>query len=241
MSDPVRTRHGPLAGTAPYRPVSRTWSPVVTRLRRPSSYSPRRSRPRCSTTCRRFRSPGTPSSSSCGGRSLAAPRSSREGPKPSIEYGPSVTSDTLDTIAGWTKLTRQMIEDYASVRDYIDGELRREVYMKEEAEAVAALNAAHGRSRRDRRGSAGFDPRRYRRSAVEGLQPDRRHAEPGGLGGPRQHDSRRDPQRPAGSATYWGLTVIPAASQPAGGALVGDFRVGDHAFLPSRDRALHHR
>jgi hypothetical protein len=66
-----------------------------------------------------------------------------KGPKPSIEYGPSVTSDTLDTIAGYTKLTRQLIEDYASVRDYIDGELRREVYMKEESEAVAALNAAH--------------------------------------------------------------------------------------------------
>jgi HK97 family phage major capsid protein len=157
-----------------------------------------------------------------------------KGAKPSVEFGPVVTSDTLDTIAGWTQLTRQMIEDFASVRDYIDGALRREVYLKEEAEAVAALNAAAG-SVPDvtgtdllasiRVGIAEVQSKGYNPTAVM-LNP----ADWADLDNTMVGATLNGPQI---RQTYWGLTVIPAMSQPLGGALVGDFRAAITHFYRS--------
>src|SRR3954469_11224497 len=62
--------------------------------------------------------------------------------KPSAEFGPTVTSTTLDTFAVFTQLTRQLIEDAPAVRSLIDSELRRDVARAEEADAVAVLAAA---------------------------------------------------------------------------------------------------
>ena len=47
-------------------------------------------------------------------------------PKPAVEFAPAVTSDSLDNIAAYTQLTRQLIEDAPSVRDMINGELIRD-------------------------------------------------------------------------------------------------------------------
>jgi HK97 family phage major capsid protein len=158
-----------------------------------------------------------------------------KGVKPSIEYGPTVTSDTLDTIAGYTKLTRQLIEDFASVRDYIDGELRREVYMKEEAEAVAALNAAapgiedvEGEDllAAIRVGIATVQSKGYNPTAVM-LNP----ADWAALDNAVMGATLIGPQV---RQTYWGLTVIPSATQPEGGALVGDFRTAITHFYRSQ-------
>ena len=62
--------------------------------------------------------------------------------KPSVEFGPTVTPATLEMIAVYTQLTRQMIEDCTAVRSLIDGELRREIAREEEEHAAAALAAA---------------------------------------------------------------------------------------------------
>jgi hypothetical protein len=71
-----------------------------------------------------------------------AAKVAEKAPKPSVEFEPSVVPYTLDTIAGYTQLTRQMIEDAPAVRAAIDLELRRDVALKMEAEAAAALVAA---------------------------------------------------------------------------------------------------
>jgi HK97 family phage major capsid protein len=55
-----------------------------------------------------------------------------EATKPSAEFGPTITPGVLETVAVWTQLTRQMVEDYATVRSYIDGELTRDVARTEE-------------------------------------------------------------------------------------------------------------
>jgi hypothetical protein len=62
--------------------------------------------------------------------------------KPELEWGPTVTSSSLDTIAGRTSFTRQLAEDASAVQSFINGELQREVSRKVEAEAKAALAAA---------------------------------------------------------------------------------------------------
>ena len=61
---------------------------------------------------------------------------------PTLEWKPTVTSSSLDTIAGTTSFTRQLAEDASAVQSFINGELQREVTKKVEAEAKAALAAA---------------------------------------------------------------------------------------------------
>lgn len=157
-----------------------------------------------------------------------------KGAKPPIEWGPTVTSDTLDTIAGYTQLTRQLIEDFSSVRDYIDGELRREVYMKEEAEAQAALDAAHPQIPNVegddllgsiRVGIADVQSRGYSPNAVM-LNP----ADWAALDNVILGATLNGPQV---RSNYWGLTVIPNVNQSEGSALVGDFRTAITHFYRS--------
>jgi HK97 family phage major capsid protein len=64
------------------------------------------------------------------------------GKKPELSWKPTVTSSSLDTIAGTTSFTRQLAEDASAVTSFINGELQREVTKKVEAEAKAALAAA---------------------------------------------------------------------------------------------------
>lgn len=151
-----------------------------------------------------------------------------KGAKPPIEWGPSVTSTTLDNIAGYTQLTRQMIEDFAAIRSKIDGELQREVLLKEEREAAAALTAATLPT------ATGTDLLRAIRVGI-GTVESAGYAPNAVLLNPADWaaldmvvmDSTN------GGATvqqrFWGLTPIPANSQAAGTAIVGDFKTGvDH-------------
>jgi hypothetical protein len=62
--------------------------------------------------------------------------------KPELEWEPSVTSSSLDTVAGRTSFHRSLAEDASAVVSFINGELQREVTRKVEAEAKAALAAA---------------------------------------------------------------------------------------------------
>lgn len=152
--------------------------------------------------------------------------------KPSVEFTPTVTPFTLDTVAGFTQMTRQMIEDAPAVRDSINGQLVRDVALKLEAEAAAALAAATLPTATAtsliaaiRTGvgtvqAAGYNP------GVVILNPADWAALDidvfgSTLGGPVNGQS------------FWGLRPVSAVSQPAGTATVADLNAGVQYFRRS--------
>lgn len=156
--------------------------------------------------------------------------------KPSAEYAPTVTPGTLDTIAVWTKLTRQLLEDENAVRTKIDNELRREVLRATEAAAAAALAAATATIPDAVVAGKLLDAIRVGIGTVQaqGYLPTAVLLNPADwatmdltvmgdtLNGPRINQ------------TFWGLTPIPSTAQPAGTAVVGDFRAGvEHYYRSS--------
>lgn len=62
--------------------------------------------------------------------------------KPESTYTETLVSDTLQTIAHWTQLTRQALEDSARVRSVVDGKLTKGVLRKEHDMIADALVAA---------------------------------------------------------------------------------------------------
>lgn len=64
--------------------------------------------------------------------------------KPTIEWGATTTSSSLDTIAGRTSMTRQLAEDSQAVVSYINGELQYEVVKATENLALSAIDTAVG-------------------------------------------------------------------------------------------------
>jgi hypothetical protein len=156
--------------------------------------------------------------------------------KPSAEYGPVVTSTTLDMIAVYTQLTRQLMEDEAAVRSAIDNELRREILRAEEAEAAAILAGATLPT------AAGDDLMSAIRVGVatvqgEGYNPNAVLLNPAdwadldiavwnkivvGASGPSSQNG------------FWGLSPISSTEQPAGTATVGDFRAGLNHYTRSQ-------
>lgn len=150
--------------------------------------------------------------------------------KPPIEYEPQVTADTLDNIAAYTQLTRQMIEDYPSVRAFIDGDLRYQIAKKEEAQIAAAMVAATLPTAEGddllaaiRMGmatvqSAGYSPNSVVLNPEDAAELDI-SVMGVTVGGPVTQNG------------YWGLRPITASSQPAGTATVGDLRAGVSKFV----------
>lgn len=152
--------------------------------------------------------------------------------KPSAEFGPEITADTLDNIAVWTQLTRQLIEDKRAVRDTIDGELRRDILLAEEADAAAVLAAATLPTATAatllaaiRKGvgvvqAAGYQPNAVLLNPADYAELD---IDVMGttLGGPVM------------GRGFWGLVPIPASSQAEGTATVGDFKSGVKRFIRS--------
>src|SRR5690606_1350801 len=59
--------------------------------------------------------------------------------KPSIEWEATSVSASLETIAGYTQFTRQLAEDSAAVRAFLNGELAYEVLAAIEKEAADAV------------------------------------------------------------------------------------------------------
>jgi HK97 family phage major capsid protein len=143
--------------------------------------------------------------------------------KPSAEFGPSVTSDTLDTIAVYTQLTRQLIEDMPSVRSYIDGELVRDVVMKEEQQAAAALAAAVLPT------AEGEDLLAAIRVGIAevqgaGYSPNAVLMNPADWAALDVAVMSSTLVGPMVRQSFWGVTPIPSSAQPAGTAIVGDFK-----------------
>ncbi|WP_028654877.1 phage major capsid family protein [Nocardioides sp. J54] len=153
-----------------------------------------------------------------------------KGNKPSAEFAPTVTSDTLDNIAVWTQVTRQMAEDQRTVMDKINNELRRDVLREEEAQAAAALAAATLPTATAatllgaiRTGLATVQSAGYQPNAVLLNPADWAELDIDVMGATLYG--------PQVAQRFWGLTPIPAASQPAGTATVGDFRAGVERYV----------
>lgn len=145
--------------------------------------------------------------------------------KPSVEFTPSVVPYTLDTVAAYTQMTRQMIEDAPAVRAQIDGQLRREVALKLEAEAAAALVAATLPATNSstllksiRKGVGVVQAAGYFPNAVLLNPADWADLDIDVFG--------TTLNGPAVGQRFWGLTPIAAVSQPAGTATVGDMGAG---------------
>lgn len=156
-----------------------------------------------------------------------------KGAKPSAEWAPTSTPTNLDNIAVYTQLTRQLIEDAAAVRSLIDTELRREVLLKEESEAAAALVAATLPTA-DGAGdlmaairvgmaevqAAGYNPTAALINPADWAALDL-VVFGGTLAGPTIQ------------STYWGLRLIASAAQPEGTVTVGDFASGVQHYTRS--------
>lgn len=152
--------------------------------------------------------------------------------KPPIEYEPVITSDTLDNIAAYTQLTRQLIEDFVSVRAYIDGDLRYQVAKKEESQiadamVAATLPTAEGddllaaiRMGMAEVQEAGYNPTAVVLNPVDAAELDLAVMAASVAG-------------PVTQSGFWGVRPIVASSQPAGTATVGDLRSGVSKFYRS--------
>lgn len=164
-----------------------------------------------------------------------------KGAKPSAEWAPNVTSDSLDNIAVYTQLTRQLIEDQAAVRSLINGELVRDVRREEERQAALALAAAVTagdvptftgslaggddllgviRAGIGTVQSSGYTPNAVLLNPSDWAELDN-VVMSSTLNGPQVRQN------------FWGLTPIADPNQTAGSAIVGDFRTALRQYYRS--------
>jgi len=145
--------------------------------------------------------------------------------KPPVEWSPTITPVTLDTIAAYTQLTRQLIEDAPAVRSLIDGELRMSVTRKLESEAAVALAAATLPTvdqdtllKAIRVGigtvqAEGFQPNVVLLNPLDWAELDISVLGSTLLG-------------PSMGSQFWALRPVASIAQPVGTATVGDFSAG---------------
>jgi HK97 family phage major capsid protein len=152
--------------------------------------------------------------------------------KPSVEFGPTVVADSLDNIAAYTQLTRQLIEDAPAIRDMINGELVREILRVEEAAAATAITAATLPT------AAGADLLAAIRVGVgtvqaAGYAPNAVLLNPADWAALDNVVMGATLLGPTIRQTFWGLVPIPSSAQTAGTAVVGDFRTAVTQFYRS--------
>ena len=149
--------------------------------------------------------------------------------KPSVEFGPGVSTVTLDTIAGWTQATRQLLEDSAAIRAMIDQELRRDVSLKLESEAAAALVAA---TIPTGAGTTLLESIRIGIGAVQaqGYNPNAVLLNPADWATLDITVMGKTLLGPSVRSEFWGVLPVASTAQPAGTATVGDFSAGASRF-----------
>jgi hypothetical protein len=146
--------------------------------------------------------------------------------KPSMEVGPTVTPATLDNIAVYTQLTRQLLEDDAAARSSIDNLMRYDVLRAEEAEAAAVLAAATATIPDAVVVGNLLNAIRVGVGTVQaaGYQPNAVLLNPADWATMDIQVYANANQPPNSTTLFWGLTPIPSTAQAAGTAVVGDFR-----------------
>jgi|SRR5215471_913129 len=149
--------------------------------------------------------------------------------KPESTITEQITPGALDTIAHWTQVTRQALEDSARIRSIIDGKLTEGVQKKVHDSIVDELAASNlpTASGADllaaiRVGIGTVQSQGWAPNAVLLNPADWAALDIGVMGstlnGPQVHQS------------FWGLTPVASADQAAGTATVGDFRTGVTLF-----------
>ncbi len=154
------------------------------------------------------------------------------GVKPTIEFGPTVTPITLDTLAVYTSLTRQMIEDAPAVKARIDQMLARDVRREAESEAAAALVAA---TLPTAQGADLLAAIRVGMGTVqaEGYSPSAVLLNPADYAALDIDVFGKTLNGPVVGRGFWGLTPVADVAQPAGTATVGDFNAGVERYVRS--------
>lgn len=160
-----------------------------------------------------------------------------KGTKPSVEFAPAVVSDSLDNIAAYTQLTRQLIEDAPAVRSLIDQMLVREIRREEEDQAAAALAAATLPTFTGSAG-AGDDLLKVIRAGIgtvqaSGYTPNAVLLNPADWADLDNVVMSSTLNGPSIRQNFWGLIPIPSTAQSAGTAIVGDFRTAVTQFYRS--------
>lgn len=152
--------------------------------------------------------------------------------KPSAEYVPSLTPVTLDTIAVYTQLTRQLIEDEAAIRAKIDRELQKSVLRKIESESAAALAGA---TLPAVTGGSLLEAIRVGIGTVqaEGYDPNAVLLNPADWAALDIAVLGATLLGPSSNSTFWGLRPVASNAQPAGTATVGDFSTGVERYARS--------
>jgi HK97 family phage major capsid protein len=149
--------------------------------------------------------------------------------KPEATIVMTPKSASLDTIAHWSQITRQALADAGYIRSLIETKLRRGLARKIEADLAtlvngatlqAAVNADLMHAIRIGVGmveAAGYDPNAVLLNPADYAALDIASYENANTGPGRQ-------------STFWGLRPIASATQPAGSAIVGDFKEGVTLF-----------
>lgn len=152
--------------------------------------------------------------------------------KPSIEWKATSASASLATIAGYTQFTRQLAEDSAAVRAFINGELAAEVLAaveKEAADAVAdAIPALAGVNAPAQSGVLGAVRAGKGAVATAGYTPNGFLVRESDLIALDIEVMERTGSAPNETTRYWGLApiAVPDDYLDEGETVVGDFRRG---------------
>ena len=149
--------------------------------------------------------------------------------KPEAAFTMTPKTAALDTIAHWMQITRQALDDAPYMRSLIEGKLRRGLLAKAEADMAAALVAA---TLPATAGASLLAAIRAGIGIVEaaGYQPNAVVLNPADFAALDVDVMGTTDTGPVRGQSFWGLTPVAVASQPAGTATVGDYTEGATLF-----------
>lgn len=169
-----------------------------------------------------------------------------KGAKPSGEWAPQVTADSLDNIAEYTQLTRQLIEDESAVRDLINGELVNDIRRAEEVATASAIGAAVTAGdvptyTGPGDGAAGYTSAELLEAIRAGIGtvqssgyvPNAMLLNPADWAALDNVVMSSTLNGPVVRQNFWGLTPIASTAQAAGKVVVGDFRTAVRQYYRS--------
>lgn len=149
--------------------------------------------------------------------------------KPEATITSTPHSSSLDTIAHWSQITRQALADASYIRSLIETKLRRGLARKVEADIATLLAGATLQQ------AVNADLMHAIRIGVglvesAGYSPNAVLLNPADYAALDIATYLNNNSGPARVTNFWGLKPIPVSTQPAGSAIVGDFKEGVTLF-----------
>jgi hypothetical protein len=153
--------------------------------------------------------------------------------KPESTYTETLVPGVLDTIAHWTQLSRQALEDESRVRSVVDGKLTRGVLKRQHESIAAALAAATLPAVSD--GGSLLAGIRVGIGTVQeaGFSPNAVLLNPADWAEIDVDVYTQTPNGPTIGQAFWGLRPVAYSGQPVGTATVGAFDEGVTLFRRS--------